>query len=126
MKVSLRRLSNKDVFHLRSIIDEDTAEKCYLEWPFTKEVAFSFISNYNTWGIWINNGILAGAIEIKKDMETAYFVSKKYRNLGIATNAVIQCKERFSDQQLHCVINPDNKASLKVDNKANLRVSFFS
>jgi RimJ/RimL family protein N-acetyltransferase len=126
MKVSLRRLSNKDVFHLRSIIDEDTAEKCYLEWPFTKEVAFSFISNYNTWGIWINNGILAGAIEIKKDMETAYFVSKKYRNLGIATNAVIQCKERFSDQQLHCVINPDNKASLKVANKANLRVSFFS
>ena len=100
MKVSLRRLSNKDVFHLRSIIDEDTAEKCYLEWPFTKEVAFSFISNYNTWGIWINNGILAGAIEIKKDMETAYFVSKKYRNLGIATNAVIQCKERFGDQQL--------------------------
>jgi RimJ/RimL family protein N-acetyltransferase len=126
MKVSLRRLSNKDVFHLRSIIDEDTAEKCYLEWPFTKEVAFSFISNYNTWGIWINNGILAGAIEIKKDMETAYFVSKKYRNLGIATNAVIQCKERFGDQQLHCVINPDNKASLKVANKANLRVSFFS
>lgn len=126
MKVSLRRLSNKDIFHLRSIIDEDTAIKCYLEWPFTKEVAFSFISHYNTWGIWINNGILAGAIEIKKDMETAYFVSKKYRNLGIATNAVIQCKERFSDQQLHCVINPNNKASLKVANKANLRVSFFS
>ena len=126
MKVSLRRLSNKDVFHLRSIIDEDTAEKCYLEWPFTKEVAFSFISNYNTWGIWINNGILAGAIEIKKDMETAYFVNEKYRNMGIATKAVTMCKEALADKQLWCVINPNNKASLKVANNVNLRVSFIS
>ena len=126
MKVELRRFQSKHLFQLRSILTKETAEQCNLEWPFTKEVAESFISSYNTWGIWINNGILAGAIEIKKDMETAYFVSKKYRNLGIATNAVIQCKERFGDQQLHCVINPDNKASLKVANKANLRVSFFS
>lgn len=126
MKVSLRRLSNKDVFHLRSIIDEDTAEKCYLEWPFTKEVAFSFISNYNTWGIWINNGILAGAVEVKEDFETAYFVSEKYRNLGIATEAVNLCKQEFVGKQLWCVINPKNTISLKVANNANLRINFIS
>ena len=126
MKVSLIRLKPRDAMQLLGIIDEDTAIKCYLQWPFTKKVAFSFISHYNTWGIWINNGILAGAVEVKEDFETAYFVAKKYRNLGIATEAVIQCKDRFANKQLHCIINPDNKASLRVANKANLRVNFFS
>ena len=126
MKIELKRFRPSQVFQLRSILTKETAELCYLEWPFTKEVAESFISNYNTWGIWINGGILVGAVEVKEDFETAYFVAKKYRNLGIATEAVIQCKDRFANKQLHCIINPDNKASLRVANKANLRVNFFS
>ena len=126
MKIELRRLESKHIFQLRSILTKETAELSYIEWPFTKKVAESFISNYNTWGIWINNGILVGAVEVKEDFETAYFVNEKYRNTGIATTAVLLCKEELADKQLWCVINPDNKASLKVANNANLRVSFIS
>ena len=126
MKVELRRLQPKHIFQLRSILTKETAQSSYIEWPFTKKVAESFISNYNTWGIWINNGILVGAVEVKENLETAYFVNDKYRNIGIATQAVLLCKEEFADKQLWCVINPNNKASLKVANNAKLRVSFIS
>jgi RimJ/RimL family protein N-acetyltransferase len=126
MKVELRRLELKHIFQLRSILTKETAQSSYIEWPFTKKVAESFISNYNTWGIWINNGILVGAVEVKENLETAYFVNDKYRNIGIATQAVLLCKEEFADKQLWCVINPNNKASLKVANNAQLRVSFIS
>lgn len=126
MKIELKRFHPSQIFQLRSILTKDTAELCYLEWPFTKEVAESFISNYNTWGIWINGGVLVGAVEVKEDFETAYFVNEKYRNLGIATKAVTLCKEQLADKQLWCFINPENKASLKVANKVKLRVSFIS
>ena len=46
--------------------------------------------------------------------------------MGIATKAVTMCKEALADKQLWCVINPNNKASLKVANNVNLRVSFIS
>jgi len=126
MKIELKRLESKHIFQLRSILTKETALLSYLEWPFTKKVAESFISNYNTWGIWINGGILVGAVEVKENLETAYFVNDKYRNLGIATQAVLLCKEELADKQLWCVINPNNKASLKVANNAKLRVSFIS
>ena len=126
MKVELRKLESKHIFQLRSILTEETALLAGIEWPFTKEVAQSFISSYNTWGIWINSGVLAGAVEVKEDLETAYFVSELYRNLGIATKAVRLCKQHFGNKQLWCVINPDNVTSLKVANNANLRVSFIS
>ncbi len=125
MKIELRRLESKHIFQLRSILTKETALLSYLEWPFTKKVAESFISNYNTWGIWINGGILAGAVEVKENLETAYFVNEKYRNIGIATQAVLLCKEELADKQLWCVINPNNKASLKVANNVKLRVSFI-
>ena len=125
MKVELRKLESKHIFQLRSILTEETALLAGIEWPFTKEVAESFISSYNTWGIWINNGVLAGAVEVKDDLETAYFVNEKYRNIGVATQAVMLCKEQFADKQLWCVINPENKASLKVANNVKLRVSFL-
>ena len=125
MKVELRKLESKHLFQLRSILTEETAIMSGIEWPFTKKVAQSFISSYNTWGIWINNGILVGAVELKKDFETAYFVNENYRNLGIATEAVKLCKEELANKQLWCVINPTNKASLKVANNVKLRVSFL-
>ena len=125
MKVELRKLESKHLFQLRSILTEETAIMSGIEWPFTKKVAQSFISSYNTWGIWINNGILVGAVEVKKDFETAYFVNENYRNLGIATEAVKLCKEELANKQLWCVINPTNKASLKVANNVKLRVSFL-
>ena len=126
MKIELKRFRPSQIFQLRSILTKETADLCHLEWPFTKEVAQSFISNYNTWGIWINGGILVGAVEVKEDFETAYFVNEKYRNMGIATKAVTMCKDALADKQLWCVINPNNKASLKVANNVNLRVSFIS
>ena len=125
MKIELRKLESKHIFQLRSILTEETALLAGIEWPFTKEVAQSFISSYNTWGIWINGGILAGAVEVKDDFETAYFVNENYRNLGIATQAVLLCKEELANKQLWCVINPENKASLKVANNVKLRVSFL-
>ena len=125
MKVELRKLESKHIFQLRSILTEETALLAGIEWPFTKKVAESFISSYNTWGIWINNGVLAGAVEVKDDLETAYFVNEKYRNIGVATQAVMLCKEQFANKQLWCVINPENKASLKVANNVKLRVSFL-
>lgn len=126
MKVSLKRLKPNDAFHLRRILDKETALKCYLTWPFTKKVAETFISDYNTYGIWVNNGILVGAVEVKESLETAYFVLPTYRNKGIATKAVTECKSLFGKKQLWCVINPKNKASLRVAEKSKLRVNFVS
>ena len=88
MRIELKRFHHSESFSPRSILTKETAELCYLEWPFTKEVAESFfILNYNTWGIWMNGGILVGAVEVKENFETAYFVNEKYRNMGIATKA---------------------------------------
>ena len=126
MQVELKRLQPKNIYQLRSTLTESTAKSAYIEWPFTKEVAISFISSYNTWGIWINNGILVGAVEVKEDFETAYFVNENYRNLGIATEAIKLCKEEFAGKQLWCIINPTNTYSLKVANSAKLRINFIS
>jgi len=70
--------------------------------------------------------VLVGAIEVKESLETAYFVSPTYRNKGIATRAVTECKGLFGKKQLWCVINPKNRASLKVAEKAKIRVNFVS
>ena len=41
--------------------------KCYLDWSFTKEVAKTFIIDYNTYGVWLNGGVLVGAVEASKN-----------------------------------------------------------
>lgn len=124
-RIQLRRFTLKDRFKLTSILDEDTAEIAHIEWPFQRIVAENFISDYNTWGIYLNGDILVGAIEIKEDCETAYFVAKNFRNIGIATHAVQLAIEHFADRQLFALINPDNKASLRVAQKAGMRVKFI-
>lgn len=125
MKIQLKRLHQKDLFSLTSIVSKDIAESAYIEWPFDKQVAIKFICDFNTWGIWLNGSILAGAVEIKPSMETAYFVADIYQGQGIATEAVKQCIVQFSDSQLWCVINPDNVASQRVAQKAGLRVQYI-
>ena len=55
----------------------------------------------------------------------SYFIKKGWRNNGIGTKAIELCVEEFGDQQLWCVINPNNKASLKVAQKGGLRVKFI-
>ena len=125
MIIQLKRLRDVDIFQLAAIVNEDIANSAYLSWPFTKEVAQSFIKDYNTWGIWLNGNILVGAVEVKKDLETAYFVSKQFHNFGIDTHAVKMCISMFGNSQLWCVIHPDNKPSLRVAQKAGIRVKFI-
>lgn len=125
MNVTVRRLTVADVCTLQSIVTKDIAEAAYISWPFTKEIALSFITEYNTWGIWINDNILAGAIEIKDTHETAYLVASIYQNNGIATAAIKEIKEIFHDKQLWCMINPKNKASLKVATNSSMRIQFY-
>ena len=84
MVITISRLSSKDIFSLTACLDKETAEQAQLQWPFHKAAAMSFIQDYNTWGIWLNGSVLAGALEIKEDGETAYFISKNYRNINIA------------------------------------------
>jgi RimJ/RimL family protein N-acetyltransferase len=126
MKIELRKLNHTHVFTLISIVKQDIANSAYLTWPFTKEVAIEFISSYNTWGIWVNGGILVGVVEVKDTLETAYFVSKPWKNKGIATAAINACKAHFGTKQLWCYINPNNTASRRVAEKAKLRVQFFN
>jgi RimJ/RimL family protein N-acetyltransferase len=114
------------VFKLTTTVDKETADISNIQWPFNKQAALSFINDYNTWGIWLNGSIIAGAIEVKSDGETAYFVAINYRNQGIATEAVKQIREIYSDSQLHCVINPKNASSLKVAQKAGMRIKFVN
>lgn len=125
MRISLRRLTIRDLYKLQSIVKQDIAYAANIEWPFNRSVAENFILNYNTWGIFINNGILAGAVEVKEDCETAYFVAKQFQGTGIATEAVKQCIDIFGDRQLWCVIDPNNKESLRVAQKAKLRIKFI-
>lgn len=126
MKISIRRLKPNDVYKLTSLVSKDTAEAANLPYPFDRKAGNSFIENFNTWGIWINHGVLVGAIEVKEDLETAYFVVENWQNKGIATRAVELCQETFGDQQLWCVINPDNKPSMRVARKAGIRVKFVN
>jgi len=125
MKIQLKKLRPGDTFQLTAIIKQDTANSAYLEWPFNKEAAMRFITEYNTWGIWLNGSILVGAVEVKEDNETAYFVAQHYQNLGIATHAILACREYLGDAQLWACIHPDNKASLRVAEKTKLRVQFY-
>jgi len=126
MHIQLRRLTDKDRFSITAIIDRETAEQAHIEWPFTKAVAKTFINDYNTWGIWLNGSILAGAVEVKEEnCETAYFVHKNYRNIGIATLSAKLIMELLADRQLYALINPENKASLRVAQKAGMRVKFI-
>ena len=125
MRIQLKRLTIKDLYKLTSILDKETAEIAQIEWPFNRQAATQFIDDYNTWGIWVNHDSLVGAVEVKEDLETAYFVKKGWRNSGIGTKAIELCVEEFGDQQLWCVINPHNKASLKVAQKGGLRVKFI-
>jgi RimJ/RimL family protein N-acetyltransferase len=126
MRIQLKRLTIKDLYKLTSILDKETAEIAQIEWPFNRQAASQFINDYNTWGVWINHDSLVGAVEVKEDLETAYFIKKGWRNNGIGTKAIELCVEEFGDQQLWCVINPDNKASLRVAQKGGLRVKFIN
>ena len=122
--VELRRLEQRDMYKLQSIVKQQIAQKSNLSWPFDRAAATSFIQDYNTWGIWINGQVLAGAIEVKPDLETAYFVAEQFQNKGIATAAVKQIMKVYSDRQLWCVVNPSNVASMRVAQKALMRMQF--
>jgi RimJ/RimL family protein N-acetyltransferase len=125
MRISIRRLKISDIYILQSIVKSDIAELAQIEWPFTKSAATNFIVNYNTWGIFLNGGILVGAIEVKDNYETAYFVAHQYQNIGIATHAVKLALLEFGDSQLWCIVSPNNQASIRVAQKANMRMNFI-
>lgn len=122
--IQLRRLDMRDMYKLQSIVKPHIAEPANLDWPFDREAATRFITEYNTWGIWLNGQVLAGAIEVKPDLETAYFVSRQFQNKGIATEAVKQMMQMYSDRQLWCVVNPKNISSMRVAQKAMMRMQF--
>jgi len=129
MHIEVKRLEIRDLYKLTAVMDKETAIAANIEWPFTREIATNFINNYNTWGIWTGGdcpGSLIGAIEIKEDQETAYVVHKNWRNAGVATFAMQLIKEKFSDKQLWCFINPQNRASLRVAEKANMRIVYHN
>lgn len=125
MRITLHRLTLRDLYQLQSIVKQDIAHAAQIEWPFNKTVAENFIVHYNTWGVYINGGVLAGAVEVKESLETAYFVAQQYQGSGIATIAVRLCISEFGDKQLWCVIDPKNTASMRVAQKANLRIKFI-
>jgi RimJ/RimL family protein N-acetyltransferase len=114
------------MYQLQGIVKQDIAEKSGLDWPFDRLTAINFILNYNTWGMYINGGVLVGAVEVKPGLETAYFVAERWQGQGIATLAVKQCIEIFGDRQLWCVINPNNRASMRVAQKSGIRIKFIN
>lgn len=125
-RLELRRLTLRDLYRLQSILKKETAEKAGIAWPFDRLTAMDFILNYNTWGVYLNGGVLAGAVEVKPSLETAYFVADQYQGIGIATLAVKRCQEIFGDRQLWCVIQPDNRASMRVAQKSGIRIKFIT
>ena len=125
-RLELKRLTLHDLYRLQSILKKDIAQLAGVEWPFDRLTAMNFILNYNTWGIYLNGGVLAGAVEVKPSLETAYFVADQYQGMGVATVAVKKCQEIFGDRQLWCVIHPDNRASKRVAQKAGIRIKFIS
>lgn len=126
MKLELHRLQLRDMYQLQGIVKQDIAQLSGIQWPFDRIAAMNFILNYNTWGIYINGGVLAGAIEVKPSLETAYFVAPQWQGQGVATRSVKQCIQLFGDRQLWCVINPQNKASMRVAQKSGIRIKFIN
>ena len=88
MRIKLKRLDTKDLYKLTSILDKETAKLANIEWPFNRDIAMQFINDYNTWGVWVNQDSLVGAVEVKEDLETAYFIKDGWRNNGIGTKAI--------------------------------------
>lgn len=126
MRIQLKRLTIKDLYKLTSILDKETAEIAQIEWPFNRQAATQFIDDYNTWGVWVNHDSLIGAVEVKEDLETAYFIKDGWRNNGIGTKAIQLCIKEFGEHQLWCIIEPNNKASLRAAQKGGLRVKFIN
>lgn len=124
--VTLRRLTIKDIYKLQAVVSKNIAEAASLAWPFDRKVATVFIEDYDTWGIWLNGDILIGAIEIRDTGEMAYLVKEQWQNKGYATYAVTEAKERFFDKQLWCYVNPNNVASLRVAQKAQMRIQYYN
>lgn len=115
----------RDYYKLSALIDQKTAQTANIDWPFCRDTGRMFIEDFNTWGIWYS-GVLLGAVEVKSDWETAYLVGKNWRGKGIATQACVLIKEMFADKQLFCLIDPANYASLRVAQKANMRIKYFN
>ena len=126
MRIVLKRLATKDLYKLTSILDYDTATLANIDWPFDRSAAMQFINDYNTWGVWVNHGTLVGAVEVKEDLETAYFIKDGWRNNGVGTKAIQLCIKEFGEHQLWCIIEPNNKASLRAAQKGGLRVKFIN
>ena len=126
MQIVLKRLTTPDLYKLTSILDEETAELANIDWPFTRSAALQFINDFNTWGVWVNHGTLVGAVEVKDTLETAYFIKKGWRSNGVGTRAIELCIEEFGEQQLWCIVDPNNKASLRAAEKGGLRVKFIN
>jgi RimJ/RimL family protein N-acetyltransferase len=125
--VKIRRLSIEDVDELVGIIDNETAQLTRLNCPFTKTDAENFINLYNTYGVkYMYNNSLIGAFEIKPSGETAYVISKKWRNKGVCTQ-VLRIAKRIAERDLKinhlwCIIHPNNKSSIRVAQKAGLEI----
>jgi RimJ/RimL family protein N-acetyltransferase len=125
--VKIRRLSIEDTDELVGIIDNETAQLTRLNCPFTKTDAENFINLYNTYGVkYMYNDSLIGAFEIKSSGETAYVIAKEWRNKGVCSQ-VLRLAKRIAKRDLKinhlwCLIHPDNKASIRVAQKAGLEI----
>jgi len=125
--VKIRRLSIEDADELVGIMDNETAKLTRLNCPFTKTDAENFIKLYNTYGVkYMYNDALIGAFEIKSSGETAYVVAKEWRNKGVCSQ-VLGLARRIAKRDLKinhlwCFIHPDNKASIRVAQKAGLEI----
>lgn len=127
-KLLVTRLLGKDAQSIQQLIDDETAVLTRLSSPFTLADANTFITLYNTLGIWVDEE-LVGALEIKSSGETAYVVGKEHRGKGYCTQAIRAVngnifKKLLRVNKLWCLIHPDNKVSIRVAEKCGLEIVY--
>ena len=71
--------------------------------------------------------VKVGVITFMMDDEIWYFILEKHQNKGYATEALLKLMEENKDKAYYVVIDPKNKASVKVAKKIgfNFSVSYF-
>ena len=142
----IKRIIESKIFRLRPIVksdavslakyahDRSVSRHTFIPYPYTEKNALEFINrskiiNRNLTGLNLGieykaTGEIIGGIGFNtinhnfKRAELGYWISKKYRNEGIMSEAVtLTVKYAFSKLKLkrvHAFVEPSNKASIKV------------
>ncbi len=142
-RLVLRQLTTDDVDNLMGIFSDPVAMRFYPS-PMSKqevrELIQRHLGHYREYGIGLwaallkeknaDNtfvglvGLIPQDVEGKREIEIGYLFLRSYWGLGLATEGAVACRDygfnKLGLQKLISLIDPDNKASIRVAEKVGM------